>query len=171
MSQSPVCRKSLSRGKTLVGAMALAGLAALAWMMAARRYLEAPPMLPGSGLDRLEMNPYPIGVSVLSLVVPVALIYLFSRMSPLQKAITETAVAPPSSRLFAALLLLQFLALNYELELFSVNPDRVALGMPVVIVAALLGGWRAGLGLGLATLLITGTRAMFNHLDVIEFFR
>ncbi|MFQ5433475.1 MAG: sensor histidine kinase, partial [Anaerolineae bacterium] len=61
--------------------------------------------------------------------------------------------------------------LNYELELFSVNPDRVTLGLPVVIVAALLGGWRAGLGLGLVTLLITGTRFMFNHLDVIHFFR
>ncbi len=116
MSQSRVRWNNLSRGKALVGAMLIAGLAALAWMLVARQYLEVQPMLPGAGFDRLEMNPYPIGVSVLSLVVPAALIYLFSRMPPLQQAITKTAVTPPSSRLFAALLLLQFLALNYYTE-------------------------------------------------------
>ncbi|MFQ5422240.1 MAG: hypothetical protein ACE5EY_17985, partial [Anaerolineae bacterium] len=66
MSRIPVYWKGLSRRKVLVGAMIAAGLAAAAWMMAARQYLEVQPTLPGTGLDRLEMNPYPIGVSVLS---------------------------------------------------------------------------------------------------------
>jgi signal transduction histidine kinase len=171
MSNVPNFGINFSRQKILVGAMAISGLAALAWIIVARQYLEVQPTLPQAGFDRLEINPYPVGVGVLSLVVPVALIYLFSRAASLQKAITETAVTPPSLRLIGALVLLQFLALNYELELFFVNPDRVTLGLSVVVVAALLGGWRAGLGLGLVTLLITGTRLMIHNLDVIDFFR
>ncbi|MFQ5436173.1 MAG: sensor histidine kinase, partial [Anaerolineae bacterium] len=150
--------------------MMVVGVGLAAWMMIARQYLEAQPTLPASVFQRLEFNPYPVGVGILAQVAPVALIYLFSRLAAMQKAITATAVAPPSFPFLAALLLLQFLALNYELSLFFVNPDRVTLGLTVVIVAALLGGWRAGLSVGLATLLITGTRFLTHERDVVAFF-
>ena len=124
----------------IVGAI-LVTVAAVIWILYGRQRLPsfAQP-LPYLDLSRFEFNPYFVGVQFTSIITPLALIYLFSRTPIFRKIVTGEPVEHCFVKLFGWLVLIQFLALSYELGLFFPNPDKQTLGLLVVMLAGLLGG-------------------------------
>jgi len=108
-------------------------------------------------LTRFRIDPFVIGVSVQILIVPIALVYLFSRTPVFRRLVSDESARRDGLKLFGALASLQFLALFYELNLSPVFPEHFTFGLPILITAGLLGGWRVGLGVGLITFLVTGS--------------
>ncbi len=143
------------RRAPLITAMLLVTAATLVSALHARQYRAYEP-LSLDALTRFEVNPYLIGVSVQALIVPVALVYLLGR-TPLFRRIVSGEPNPHDPlRLFGALILLQLLALFYELFVLPTFPDYATLGLLIPVTAGLLGGWRTGLGVGLVTFFIVG---------------
>ncbi|MFQ5616336.1 MAG: sensor histidine kinase [Anaerolineales bacterium] len=134
-----------------------ATLLAFAWALYVRQRWGFQPVTL-EGLTRFGLTPYAVGFAVQSLTVPIALAYLFSRTPLFEQAIGGEPIAHRFLKLFGTLALLQLLALNYEFWLFSLSPDRVTLGLLVVLMAGMLGGWQLGLSLGLVTVLISAIR-------------
>jgi LytS/YehU family sensor histidine kinase len=101
-------------------------------------------------------DPYVVGFAVQELLLPLMLLYLFSRLSLFRRVVTDTAVRPDEYRLPAVLGLIQLLVFAYRYALVEVMGDQVTLGVFVVIVAGLMGGWRVGLLLGILTMFLSG---------------
>lgn len=160
------CLKSLP-GIARVSAIVLITVGAFAWAFYVRRRLPSAPL----SLDDLARvrfaNPYAAGVLIQSLVVPAALIFLFTGTPLFRRVVADQPGPRVDLKLFGALALIQLLAINYELGFFFPNPDRITLGLLVVVLAGLLGGWRVGLGIGILTMLIIGTRTAISEMHVL----
>jgi len=143
------------RRAPLIAAMLSVTAATLVSALHARHYWNYEP-LSLDALTRFEVNPYLIGVSVQALIVPVALVYLLGRTPLFQRIVSGEPKPHDPLRLFGALVLLQLLALFYELVVLPTFPDYATLGLLIPVTAGLLGGWRTGLGVGLVTLFIVG---------------
>ena len=146
-------------------------LAALALALHARWVSEHPP-LSWASLTTFHFDSYEIGVAIQELVVPIALIYLFSGTSLFRRVIAGERTPRNLLKWFGVLAVIQGLALGYELGLFIVTDDQATLGLLGVVVGGLIGGWRVGLGLGLLTMFIRGTQDLFFYPDeLVDIYR
>ncbi|MBK7896307.1 MAG: histidine kinase [Anaerolineaceae bacterium] len=143
-----------NRTNTLM-ATAVAAAAILFWALFVRSSNIGEPFRFGPTADIELFNPYLLGIAVQEILVPLALIYGLSRTALFRRVVTETAVPPDEWRLIGLLLGMQFLVFLVRLGLANAINDQVTVDLLLVLVAGLLGGWRAGLATGLlATMLI-----------------
>ena len=120
-------------------------------------------------LKLLGFNPYYVGIAAQELIIPLVLVYFFSRTPLFRRVVTSHSVAADDFLpLLGALLLIQALAFLYRFGLISLIHEQATLGFLLVVIAALLGGWRVGLGVGLLTMLAIGLVEYmgFNGRDV-----
>lgn len=108
-------------------------------------------------LTHLGLNPYFFGVAAQEIIIPLGLVYFFSRTPLFRRVVTSESVAAADfAPLLGALLLVQGLSFLYRFGLISLIHEQATLGFLLVVIAALLGGWRVGLGVGLLTMLAIG---------------
>lgn len=157
----------------LVGAATLGALA-LAWL-ARQRW---PAGHPFDELTKLAFDPYMLGYVFQSIVVPAALLYLFSNSRAFRRALAGPPEAGFSWPLLGLLVLIQLLVVVYDLGrplvLGPSEPVQASIGLLIVVTAGLLGGWRLGLAMGLVALVLRGTEQVLMLpadalLDEIQF--
>jgi signal transduction histidine kinase len=116
---------------------------------------------------RFDFHPVEFGLAVQLMVVPIALIYLFSNRPFFREAVSD-GDAPRSTRKFlGGLALIELLTFFYDLGFSYLRGEPLEFGSvatvsPVVLAAGLLGGWKTGLGLGLIAVFLRGTQCLFN---------
>lgn len=147
---------TVSRPVLLGSVIVLATLLLLACDILTRDPQLAPPT--SYDLAAVQVNPFGFGVMLQSLVAPVVLLYLLGQTTLCRRYVGSQPDPRFSILLFGALTLIQVIALTYEVGDFGLNTERVSLGIVVLVVAGLLGGWRLGLAVGLSTMLIVGIR-------------
>ncbi|RMF28620.1 MAG: hypothetical protein D6759_15410 [Chloroflexi bacterium] len=152
----------LHRWMIRLGAMALVTLAALAWASYTR---QIAPESPHQGLSPDEVasfrvNPYWIGFAFQLTVVPVTLLYLFSNLPPFQRIIGRRFHQRDRLWLVLGLVVIQGMVEGYGLWLSHLvgEPPPHRFTCLAAVVGGLVGGWPVGLGLGLATMLLRGSR-------------
>ncbi|HEY1011667.1 MAG TPA: hypothetical protein VGE07_03120, partial [Herpetosiphonaceae bacterium] len=138
----------------LAGLLTLAGFGLAA---VARRLAGLPPPA-GADLTALAFDAYIFGFAAQVTLAPVALIYLLSGTQAFKRLAGGAAAPGDRKRVFWALALIQFLALQYDWGLTILTGEQITPGLVTVVAGAWLGGWRMGLGLGLETALIRGTQ-------------
>ena len=156
----PNLRRAAARLLLLAG-LTLAGFGLAAY---ARRLAGVPaPSL--ADLTSLAFDIYIFGFAAQATLLPVALIYLLSATRAFRRLVNADATRRDRRVVFGALALIQFLALSYDWGLTFLTGEQVSLGLVVVVVGAWLGGWRAGLGLALLTVLVRGTQTAISFPD------
>ncbi len=152
----------IHRWVTHLGAMALATLIAFAWASYTRRIAPESPHL-GLSPDEVagfRVNPYWIGFAFQLTVVPVTLLYLFSNLPPFRRVVGRQPDRRDLLWLVLGLVVIQAMVEGYGLwlsRLIGEPPPRRFTSL-VAVVGGLVGGWKMGLGLGLATMLLRGSR-------------
>lgn len=110
--------------------------------------------------EQLGFNQYFWGFAAQELFVPLVLLFVFSRTALFRRVVTRPDVSdiPPADLawLIAVLAGIQLLFFGYEYWLIVTEEQQVTLGLLMVLVAGLLGGWRAGLAIGLVTSVALG---------------
>lgn len=144
-----------NRTNTLM-ATAVATAAIVVWALFVRSTNVGEPFTLANWADFELFNPYLLGIAVQEILVPLALIYGLSRTALFRRVVTETAVPPDEWRLLGVLLGIQLLVSLVRLGLARSIGDQVTVDLLVVLVAGLLGGWRAGLAVGLVATMFTG---------------
>jgi signal transduction histidine kinase len=165
MSGKQPLPRQISRQVLLAGMAVVVTAGALGLAQRARWMALDPAPLSFPELPRLIFDPYPLGVIFQATVVPAVLIYLLSTTSLLRRVIIGQERLGDRRKLFAALLLIQFLVLGYDLgrSFFVREPPTAILGLLVVVTAALLGGWRLSLALALVVTALHGTQLLIDH--------
>jgi LytS/YehU family sensor histidine kinase len=148
----------------LIGAAALVTLATLALALYARQLVPDLPPLTLAELPGFDFHPYWVGLLVQIIVVPVALIYLFSKTQLFLRVISGQVASRDTLKLLAVLAAIQLLAHVYDLWLTRLIGEPSLLNLLVVVVGGLLGGWKVGLGLGLTTMLFRGSQHLLPGL-------
>ena len=160
----PTNNQSTTSRTTPLGAAALVTLATLALALYSRQLAPDLPPLSLAELRGFEFHPYWVGLLVQIIVVPVALVYLFSNTRLFLRVISDQAAPRDALKLFAVLAAIQLLAHVYDLWLTSLIGEPSLLNLLVVVVGGLLGGWKVGLGLGFTTMLFRGSQHLLPGL-------
>ena len=108
------------------------------------------------GLTSFNFEPYVIGQVVQELVLPVAIVYLFSGAPFFRRVALGQARAQDYWPLLAAFAAAQLAFFGYIYMFESRGLGQLTKGGLVVLLAGYLGGWRVGLGLGVLTWLLVG---------------
>ena len=114
--------------------------------------------------NALSIDPYFIGLLLQAIIVPAALIYLFSA-TPLFRRVVGREISPRDRlKLFAALLGIQFLTQGYQLWLAKAMGEPLIWFTPLVIIVigALLGGCQVGVGLSVVNILFSGSYELWQ---------
>ena len=122
-----------------------------------------------SPADRWRVDPYRIGMIFQLTVVPVALIYLLSGTRPFEQVVKGEGRRRDLLRLGVELAAVQVVVEGYALWFSHLvyEPPLHHFACLTAVVAGLLGGWPLGLGVGLATMLVRGTRELALQLRYI----
>lgn len=147
---------------------AAATLALIAWTLFVRASGGIGPF-PWNELGDLSiLPPYSVGLAAQEIVVPLVLLYLFSRTALFRRVIIHHTEAQDDLRLFGMLALFQGLSFLYYLRFAPINDDWVTTGAFWVLVAGFLGGWPMGLAIGLLTAPLVGLVNYWPWLDPAE---
>ncbi|MCB8963080.1 MAG: histidine kinase [Ardenticatenales bacterium] len=108
--------------------------------------------------ENFDFEPYLFGVAFQELLVPIVLLFLFSRTPLFRRLVTSEKREPADTlKLILALIVLQLLFGLYRFGFTRfLDGSQVSFGFFFVIVAGLLGGWPAGLILGLFSFVLMG---------------
>lgn len=142
----PITGWALARTALL---LLLATTAAVGLMLLTRRDWEMGP-LPWAKLARIGYDEWALGMVLLGMLLPMALIGLISGTHPFRRLVLGQAARRDRRLVFLAFVVIQLLSLH----LYVLTDNEAALFYIVVIAAGLLGGWRMGLGLGLTAYVI-----------------
>ena len=115
---------------------------------------DQPPSL--DSLAAMDFDPYWFGLAAQEVAVPLVLLFLFSRTPLFHR--TVTGATGRRDRLLLALALLGITLLYFlsQYGLITVTRDQATLGVLMVFVAALLGGWPVGLSVGVLSAVAMG---------------
>jgi signal transduction histidine kinase len=152
----------------------LASALFLAWAIFVRNINDHDPIR-WAGLFAVTFDPYSMGLSAQEILLPVALIFIFSRFQFVTRLIgagddpaTRTA---DKRKLLFLMLAAQLLYGIYLFGLISSNENSINLGLFLVIAAGLLGGLPVGLAVGVLAAITTGVVEFVSWAwnDVVEF--
>ena len=113
--------------------------------------------------ENFDIEPYLFGVAFQELLVPIVLLFFFSR-TPLFRRLVTTEERTPAdiAKLIGALIALQLVFGLYRFGFTRfMDGSQVTFGFFFVIVAGLLGGWPTGLSLGLFSFVLLGGMDIF----------
>lgn len=134
----------------------LATVAAAVWALFIRSANVGEPFFVENWPDIEWLSPYYVGIAIQEMVVPVGLVYLFSRTPLFRRIVTNQQAEQDAYRLIAVLISIQALVFLYRFGLIRIAEAQVMTGLFMVLVAGWLGGWRAGLAVGFFTLPVIG---------------
>jgi signal transduction histidine kinase len=120
----------------------------LAWAVFLRANNDLPPLNWG-GLGEVGFDPYIVGIAAQEMLLPVALLFLFSRWSLFRRCISSDQGADGVRwRLLLVMAGGQILYGIYQFGLIRSTDAAVTLGLVMAVAAGVLGGWPVGLGIG-----------------------
>ncbi|GJM42322.1 MAG: hypothetical protein DHS20C20_26040 [Ardenticatenaceae bacterium] len=157
-------QNTTNRTNTLI-ATAVAAAAILFWALFVRSSSGGDPFSFDMWNDFDLFNPYLLGIAVQEILVPLVLVYGFSRTALYRRMVTHTAVSPDEWRLLGVLVGIQLLVLLVRLAVARTLENQVTFDWLIVLVAGLLGGWRAGLVVGLFATFTTGLSDYLSWLE------
>lgn len=142
--------------------------------------LPPPPPYHLSDLTMFIHDPFWLGHSFQTTLVPIGLLYVFSHTQIFQRAVSRERSRHDQMDLIGVLIVIQLLALGFEIifthsEGFG-KPVGVILQAPgyallIPIVGGLLGGWKVGLVLGLNTWWVRGTYDVLFRIPPFDAYR
>ncbi len=135
-------------------ALLLTITAVIVWAVFIRIDMETPFVVEWDKIVWLE--PYVMGYAILEVMVGVGSVYIFSRTPLFRRLVTDQTAERDNLKLTAVLIGIQIVAFVYRFGLSRAVDESVTQGLFVVIVAGLLGGWRAGTIVGAFTMLAIG---------------
>ncbi len=115
------------------------------------------PPLTLANLTHFEIHQYEIGLFLQLTIIPVALLYVLSIVPFFRQALQEQPVPHATLGIFAGLVVVQFLSQSYEIWTSRSVPAPFSVGLVVITIGCLLGGWRIGLALGVMSWLYQGS--------------
>jgi LytS/YehU family sensor histidine kinase len=151
---------------------------ALAWFGHKSFLTETPFVV--SDLTQFVHNPFWIGHSLQTTLVPVALIYFLSHTRLFQMILSGEAILVDQIDFTGVLILIQLLSLGFEISITHMKAFGQTIGvilqspgysLLIPIIGGLLCGWKVGLILGLNTWLIRGTYDVLFHVPPFGFHR
>jgi signal transduction histidine kinase len=125
-------------------------------------------------------NPFWLGYSLQTTLLPIALLYGLSQTRLFQRAISQELTRIDRIDFTAILIFFQVLAIAFEITITHSKAFGQVIGvilqapgyvLLIPIVGGLLFGWRAGLILGVETWLIRGSYDVFFRLPPFDFYR
>ena len=137
-------------------AILLATIFLIFWVLFARSANVYEPFST-TAFNEIGFNIYLFGPAIAELALPLFLLFLVSRTQFFGRIVGRLGSRTDQIRLTAILIAIQLLFLFYQHSLEPVTENIVTYGYFVVIVAGLLGGWQAGLLVGLVTTIGVGT--------------
>lgn len=114
-----------------------------------------------AALAAWKFEPYVIGAAAWEVAGPLVLLLVWSRTKLFRRAVTGVLTPPERYQVIGVLILIQLLFNLYQWGLIQAIEDHVTLGLFVVLVAGLLGGWQIGLSVGGVALFAIG---LFEYL-------
>jgi anti-sigma regulatory factor (Ser/Thr protein kinase) len=147
-----------------LGLIALFSLLLLAWTIFVHASNAHDPWAWGN-LLHLSLEPYLVGIAAQEMLLPVALLFLFSRSRLFRRAIgAENGIQLPSKDYFRLFLILVAGQLVYGLYLYGLirsTENSITLGVFFALLAGLLGGLPAGVAIGALAALTIGALSYF----------
>lgn len=137
----------------MVSTIILVTLVTIAWTLHVRLASEYPPVRPPRPGD-FGFDSYEFGVVFQELMIPLALIALFSATDGFRRIISGEAATRDRLCLYGALAAAQGVIVSYT----YFADEMATFGVLVVVAAGLMGGWRMGLIMGLLTMVFTGAK-------------
>jgi LytS/YehU family sensor histidine kinase len=144
-----------TRTNALLGTT-VAAVTVLVWALFVRSSSIGEPFSFADWTDFEMFNPYFVGFALQEILLPLALIYGFSRTALFRRIVTQTEAKHDEWWLLGALLGMQLLVFLFREGLIRTIDDQVTVDLLIVLVAGLLGGWRTGLTVGLLATFLTG---------------
>lgn len=134
-------------------ALFLSTLALLAWALRLRSTIPSQPFH-WEGLPSNFLLTHWLGVSFEETLAPLLIIFLLSRAHFFQRIVTCRRARHDMLKLFGAFFLAWLVVLAYTLWRTQTFPEFLLFGFLLLLVGGWLGGWRTGLALGCAALLV-----------------
>jgi signal transduction histidine kinase len=141
--------------------IALACALLLAWAVFVRANNDYPPLDWGR-FRELGFDPWVVGFAAQEMLLPVALLFLFSRWPLFRQCITRNPETTGLRwRLFLVLAGGQILYALYQYGLIRATESSVTLGLIMAVAAGVLGGLPVGLGVGVVAMVTNALLAYF----------
>ena len=150
----------------------------LAWV--AHRVLPPAPPVHFGDLGLFVRNPFWLGHSLQTTLVPIALLYGLSQTHMFQRVVSREMLPGDHLDLIGALIVIQLLALGFEIAFTHSDafgkPMGVILQSPgyallIPMVGGLLGGWKLGLVLGVNTWIVRGSYDVLFRIPPFDLYR
>lgn len=159
-----------------VGAAVAGTAVAILWVLFIRADSEF--ALNRESLQTIGLNPYYFGLAVQEILVPIGLVYLLSRTELFRQAVTQALSESNRIRLLLLLVGIQLLVALFRYGIIAYTREEATFGFFIVLVAGLLGGWRAGFvvgivamfGIGLIDYLIFAEQPIFLFNEYVEYY-
>jgi signal transduction histidine kinase len=133
----------------------------LAWAVFVRASNDYPPLDWGQ-LRALGFDPWVVGTAAQEMLLPVALLFLFSRWPLFRRCITSDLAAEALRwRLFLIMAGGQLLYGLYQYGLIRSTESSITLGLVMAVAAGVLGGLPVGLGVGVVAMVTNAMLAYF----------
>jgi signal transduction histidine kinase len=113
-------------------------------------------------MTRFEIHQVDIGVFLQFIVVPVLLMFLLSSVPPFRRLLQDLSRPRATLKLFLAVLAVQLLSQVYAVWICTTMEMPFFIGLLVILIGSLLGGWRIGLSLGVISMVFQGTYELFT---------
>ena len=107
----------------------------------------------------LSFDPYPMGLLFQSIVIPLALLYIFSTTGFFKEIVSHDIPLSAESKLLVILISIQLVTQGYQLWLahFFGEPSIWFTPLVIIVIGGLLGGWRVGASMSVVNLLFSGS--------------
>jgi LytS/YehU family sensor histidine kinase len=151
---SPIEKPSFGQ---VVSVLTLSSALIFLWAIIIRENIVESPFEIEALLDLDWFAPYLLGFALQEAILPVALLFLFSRSQLFNQLLESGSSSQTIWKSTLVFMLLQALVFQYRFALLSRTEDQVTIGILMVLAAGLFGGWRAGLNVGIFTSLSIGT--------------
>jgi len=132
------------------------------------RLEEGSPALGGLEWQDISIDTDVLGLALQELFIPLVGLYLFSSTSLFERIVTTESIQRVDRIKLTAVLIFILLLNMVATGWFNEASDSfITNGMLIVLAAGLLGGWRAGLILGAATMFFYGANSFFLELALL----
>jgi signal transduction histidine kinase len=127
---------------------------------------KEPTPLQWSDLTRFGIHQFEVGNFLQLTIVPVFLMYLLTIIPYFHRMLEDQSVLHTTPSIFLALVVIQLLTNGYEIWFCRYYDQPLRVGLLVLLVGSLLGGWRVGVSLGVICLVVQSSYGLLAFVHV-----